>query len=302
MSKRFKKVLFIVNPASGQDEPVLSYINRAFLNKKTDWELKITRKKGDAKTFAAGALKSDIDLVAVYGGDGTVMEVAQALYNKKMPMAIVAGGTSNVMAKELEIPVDTVAALELIASGNYHLQEIDMGVVNKIPFLIRVSTGSLANMIKDAGRPMKDKLGQAAYGVSTLKQVRDYPINRYSLELDGEKFEEDGVALLIANTGHTGLPYMSFTHPNSPFDGLLDVLLIKRFDLAAFKDIAKVLMTERKINDSIAHWLAKDIKVKIDPPTTVFCDDAPLTSAKLSAQIMPKSITILVPHDKKVSN
>lgn len=91
---KFKHIYFIINPASGKEEPILSYINQVFDNSGTDWDVAIT-KRGTSAGDIARTLTGKTDLIAVYGGDGCVTEVASvlcgtdilwSLYQEVLPM------------------------------------------------------------------------------------------------------------------------------------------------------------------------------------------------------------------------
>ena len=69
-----------------------------------EWEISLTQKSGDAERFARQAAENGADIVAAYGGDGTVMEVARGIMGLDTPLAIFPGGTANLMAVELGIP------------------------------------------------------------------------------------------------------------------------------------------------------------------------------------------------------
>ena len=74
-----KRIHVVINPASGQDQYILNTINRVFHEAGIAWEVSITQKSGDASRFAAKAAVEGVDVVAAYGGDGSVMEVAEGL-------------------------------------------------------------------------------------------------------------------------------------------------------------------------------------------------------------------------------
>ena len=114
-----ERIHVIINPAAGQDQPILNTLNDVFNQFKVDWEVSITKKFGDATQMARAAAASGVDLVVGYGGDGTQMEVANGVLGSDTPMAILPGGTGNAMAFELNIPRDLRQAAELICqSGN----------------------------------------------------------------------------------------------------------------------------------------------------------------------------------------
>ena len=70
------KVHVIVNPAPSRRIPLLAILNQAFRDAGIYWDISITHGTGDGATLARKAVGSGAEIVAVYGGDGTVMEVA----------------------------------------------------------------------------------------------------------------------------------------------------------------------------------------------------------------------------------
>jgi hypothetical protein len=101
-----RRLYAVVNPAAGQPKPVLHTLNSVCGAAGVNWAVSVTRKSGDAIRFAQKALAEGFDVVAAFGGDGTVMEVASALMGGEVPVAILPGGTANVMSTELRIPND----------------------------------------------------------------------------------------------------------------------------------------------------------------------------------------------------
>jgi diacylglycerol kinase (ATP) len=294
----FKKIHFILNPAAGQDEPILSYINKAFLDTEVDWEILITKKADDALKMAK-ALIGKTDLVAVYGGDGSVMEVAQALFKTKVPMAIIPGGTANVMAKELGIPTDSQAALALLTSENSQIKAIDMGLMNHIPFMLRVNMGLLADMVIQTDRRMKDTFGQLAYGISTVQTLLEVNQSTYLIEIDGEIFEESGVALSVTNSGNIGVEGFSILPDINVSDGLLDVILMNQSDWLSVVKLAGSTLFQTE-TDVLKRWKGRDIKIAFAEPQNIICDDCVMENIqKLHVKIVPESLNILIPTLQK---
>src|SRR5512138_292830 len=117
MSLPYKKIHVVINPASGQNQPILNVLNDVFHAAGVEWNVSITHKGGDATRQAREAAASGVDLVAAYGGDGTQMEVANGLLGTGVPQAILAGGTGNAMAHELGVSLKLREAAELIVSS-----------------------------------------------------------------------------------------------------------------------------------------------------------------------------------------
>jgi hypothetical protein len=152
----FKRVHIIINPASGKAEPILNILNNAFKDTDVQWDVFITKKDGDAKQFAQDAVAAGVDAVAVYGGDGTVTEAANGLAGSGMPVAILPGGTANVISIELGIPGDVTEAAALLTGKPFTTHAVDLGVVGD-RYFFHLGLGIEGQMIRDASREEKDK-------------------------------------------------------------------------------------------------------------------------------------------------
>src|SRR5947207_1773447 len=112
--------LIIANPTSGsytqhiyQLEETLSFLRCH------GWqvELKLTQVAGDAQRLALEAVEQNIDVVIAVGGDGTINEIIQALAGSQTALGVLPGGTANVWAREVGIPLDVSGAREVLVHG-----------------------------------------------------------------------------------------------------------------------------------------------------------------------------------------
>jgi diacylglycerol kinase (ATP) len=293
----FKKVRFIINPAAGQKEPILNYINDLFYKTDTVWDVVITQKIGDATELAHQAIKDHVDIIAVYGGDGTVGEVAQALCGHTTPLAILPGGTANVMAKELQIPTNTIEALHLLKKKHSNFKTIDMAKCNDQFFLLRIEFGVTADIVKNTNRRLKDTLGQLAYSISALKHLheKNYTNITYNLVLDDKKITVDGAALIITNAGNFGIPGITLSQKIDVTDGKLDVILIEQASIPSFFSLIKHAFFQTKDKKIFQHWQAKKILIKSNNKQAVLCDDIAMKAQNMNIEIIPKAVRILVP-------
>lgn len=286
----------IINPNSGKEEPILSFLAKAFKDTPIKWKVHVTATLGEAAGIAR-SLAGKTSMVAAYGGDGTVMEVAQGLYGSDTPMAILPGGTANVMAKEMGIPTDSPAAIALLASGDYDIRSVDMGIVNDIPFLIRINMGIFSDMITEASPEMKDRWGQWAYGFTALQTIQKDP-TLYELTVDGKTFREEAVALTIANAGNIGRQGYSFLPDISVSDGWLDVVLINQSDIMTLLKAAGSAALQQE-SSVIRHWKGKEIIVRTQEKQSFIRDDLQDEAQEWRISIVPHSLNIIVPHGSK---
>lgn len=287
-----KNIHFIVNPAAAKKEPLLSIINDVFSNSEVNYEISITKKGNDIHGIAS-SLIGKTDLIAIYGGDGCVMELAQVLGKTDTAMAIIPAGTANVMAKELGIPLDTKTAIEMLLAEDSKIIKIDMGLINYRPFLIRINLGVMADMVLQADRGLKNHLGQLAYGVTALNSLNEALPRMYAMTIDGKRINEEGVSLTVTNSGNIGINGYSMLPDISVTDGMLDVVLMNQANLI---DIIKVASTTLLQTDSnvLKHWKCREITIHMDAEHRFICDDKEMRGQDLQISVVPKALKIMV--------
>jgi diacylglycerol kinase family enzyme len=108
------RLLLIVNVNAQTVTPrKVSVIERA-LSSEFKVELVRTEHRGHGIEVAGRAVEEGFDLVVAMGGDGTVNEVANGLAGSRVPVGIIPGGVTNVLARSLGIPTDPVEATGLL--------------------------------------------------------------------------------------------------------------------------------------------------------------------------------------------
>ena len=140
MTLPYKRIMVIVNPAAGKDEPILNVLNDVFHSAGVEWEVRITHQSGDATRLAKEAVEQGYELVAGYGGDGTQMEVANGLLGTGIPQAILPGGTGNAMAHDLRIPINLRQAAELITTSHKR-RAVDLARAGDKVYMLRAYAG-----------------------------------------------------------------------------------------------------------------------------------------------------------------
>jgi YegS/Rv2252/BmrU family lipid kinase len=301
---RFKRIHIIVNPASGQDRPVLGILNDAFHESGVEWEVFVTKESGDGQRYARAAIEAQVDAVAVYGGDGTVGEVASALVGSDVPLAIFPGGTANVMTVELGIPSDPALACALVSRGTGIVRAIDVGRVGDQYFLTRIGMGLEANVIAQTDRAQKDRMGWLAYALNGLRELADPKVSHYTLTIDGEQFETDGLLCMVANSGifspNSGLPGragLSVAPSVSISDGVLDLLVIRSGDLPSLLQMAASIVAHTENAPALQHWQGHTVHIEADPPQTIQLDGEVVGQTPVSAEIVPLALKVIVPAD-----
>jgi YegS/Rv2252/BmrU family lipid kinase len=293
-----KKVHIVINPASGQPQPILNQINDVFYPAGVQWDVSLTQKSGDATRYARQAIADGAEIVGAYGGDGTVMEVAQAVQGGEVPMAILPGGTANLMSVELGVPKDLSEAAQIIVDPDSVVRQVDMGQVGEKRFMLRVGMGFAGEKVKLADRELKDKWGILAYSIAGLKALKTAPVVQYNITVDGEEYETDGKTCLIDNAGNMGTQGVSPSKSISISDGLLDVIIVRDAKAGSWIALGKS-MRGKEEQGAVKHWQGREINIECDSPQDVQGDGEMWDQTPVSAKVLPGVLPVLTIPEKE---
>ncbi len=297
MKNKIRNIHIIINPISGKEESVLPIIDESMKIAGIKWEVFVTHKAGDAIQLAKTAVEDEVDALAVYGGDGTLMEAIGGLMGSEIPLVILPGGSANVMATELGIPGDLKEACALLSHEPIETKTIDVGQFDKRYFIVDMSLGFEADIVKGARRETKNKIGIFAYLLSAVAAVKKTKTAVYHLRIDGEEHKVQGLMCIIANTGNLRFSNISFDRHINVSDGFLDVIVVRKANISLFNlIIVTLLKRERPDNlELVEHWQGKNISVSSSPEQTVQCDGEVLEKMPRHIKIIPEAIKVLVP-------
>jgi YegS/Rv2252/BmrU family lipid kinase len=290
-----RRIHVVVNPAAGQPEPVLHTLNQVFGEAEVEWDLSVTHGPGDATAQTERAVSAGVDVVAAYGGDGTVMEVANGLVDSEVPLALLPGGTGNVLSVELGIPQDLADAARLAAGPEARVQRIDVGLCGDRRFLLRAGVGYHARRISLTTRELRDRFGKLAYFIAGMQALPSSEVVRYQFTLDGEVVEAEGAACLVENAGSIGLPDLKLVPGTSISDGLLDLVLVRDVDFGALLSAAASIAGLPEEGEELRHWPAREIEIVSEPPEDVVVDGEPWGQTPCTLKALPEALAVLVP-------
>jgi len=150
-----------------------------------------TLNPGDGERLARAAVNAGCDLVIVCGGDGTINEVVNGMAPTPIPLAILPGGTANIVAKDLGLPGRLVKAARQLPYWLPHRISLgrasweEWGSLRQRYFLSVAGIGFDARIISHLDIPMKLRLGILAYGWEALRQASRYGFPRFQCAVNG---------------------------------------------------------------------------------------------------------------------
>jgi YegS/Rv2252/BmrU family lipid kinase len=233
-SRASRQAVVIINPLSGRGRYENQVVAHAQLASDVfgalGWNatIRTTTAAGDAHQFAREAAAARCDLVAVWGGDGTVNEAASALVHTEVPLAIIPAGSGNGLASDLGIPFVAREALTLAATGA--TMAIDAGEANGSWFFNIAGVGIdavIAARFAQRGLRRRGPLGYLQLGTTELMRYRGL---RYSISLDGRAIEHEAMLVAVANGRQYGNSVC--IAPGARLDdGLLEVVIVDQLSL-----------------------------------------------------------------------
>jgi diacylglycerol kinase family enzyme len=133
----------------------------------------------------AAAVASRPDVVIIGGGDGSISCAAQRMMDEDIPLGILPLGTMNILARDLELPLELEAAVQVIAEGN--CREIDVGTLNEHVFLCKSVIGLPAKIaqMREHGRGKMTVRTWLRLAGAFAAGLSRYPLLSMGLRIEG---------------------------------------------------------------------------------------------------------------------
>ena len=177
------------------------------------------------------AVAEQVDLVIGAGGDGTIRYVADGLAHSGIPLGLVPAGTGNLLARNLNLPLEEVEAVEVALSGDRQVDLVKITVDDRPPehFAVMAGIGIDAMIMDETDEDLKDKVGSAAYFVALPQGLGRLPV-RLKVQLDNNRpVRRYAMLCVIGNVG-TLRGNLILIPGASPDDGLLDLYIASPAD------------------------------------------------------------------------
>lgn len=263
--KDMKRARLIYNPSSGREtvKKQLPYILDRLENAGYETSCHATTpEEGCATRAARAAGERGFDLVIAAGGDGTIYEVVNGLAGlEDRPMlGIIPAGTTNDFARAVGVPRTIEGACDVLCGGVH--MPVDIGNVNDRFFINIAGGGRITELTYEVPSKLKTMIGQLAYFLKGIEMLPSIRPTYVEIEFDDkEKYEGEIMLFLVANTNSVG--GFEKLAPSSEFhDGLFDVIILKKTNLAEFVRIASLAIRGEHIHDDhVIYKKAKRVKV-----------------------------------------
>jgi len=295
----YKNAHLFFNSDSGQSkkgrqlEPIREYFEQHSI------PLQITKfpvPGEDIKTAVDQISVEDVDLFVAAGGDGTISLISNKLIGTEIPLAILPLGIGNLMAQELQIPLNLEKALSLITTEQAKTILMDTIILEDRFYLLNVSVGVTSKVMKNTQSKEKQRYGFFAYIVNFVQQFLGLKLNRYFVEYDGKNITFRATEVLITNGQSMGVENLKWSDKIAINDGRLDLFIIRATN---FMDVVRLVFSifqnKSEQNNVMKYIQFSDYcRIESQTPIPTQADGDTIGETPIEIRIKPKSLKVIV--------
>jgi diacylglycerol kinase (ATP) len=295
------RALLITNPAAARTEPLA--VNAVMDTLRAHgWQAEVlaTGGPGDARRLAEYGVEQGVDVIAVFGGDGTTMQAAAALVGSEVALGVIPGGTGNLLAGNLRIPPWPARAADVLVRGRS--RRLDLGRMSRAGgtqyFAVACGTGMDARVMAGTQSEHKRRWGMGAYVATTLRLISQVRSTPYHVTVDGMEYDANAAMILVANCGEVIPPFVKLKSGIRPDDGLLDLIVLRADNFGQSVRAVWDLLREPEGGPGsfVGYARGEEITVSTDSgPEPVQLDGESAGETPFTATVVPQAIRIMVP-------
>ena len=282
------RICIIVNPAARGAKAQFARLKQLSRNV----VIRTTEGPGDAEAQTERAVEQGYGTIVAAGGDGTINEVVNGIGRAPVALGILPMGTVNVLALELGIPFDLVAAWKVIRSG--HTRLIDEASANGHLFVQMAGIGLDAQIVERNSREIKQVLGPLSYLLTATQVAIEKPPR---LRVTSEHHPAvEGSFVLVGNGRFYGGPFALFKDADIQ-DGLLDVYVFRHMNyLALMRYFRGILFGSLAKFSDVDYFKARKLRVEANVHVPLEADGELVGHAPVDFIVRRRKLRVLVPE------
>lgn len=289
------RILLLLNPKAGGTTAARVTLPRlaALLGGHT-LEVALPTDAAQAEAAARQAVADGVDRILVGGGDGTINSILPAVQNTPVVLGILPIGTVNVLARELHIPLDLDAALQVALQGAP--RRLDLGLANGHPFVLMAGLGFDARVVAEVAPRDKEMFGPLAYITAGLGALANHKCSRFDITIDDMTVQVPAWLMIVGNASYYA--YALTLSPEARMDdGLLDVCLFG--EQSALDRLTQLLATAVGLHarhPNVTLFRARALRVAAQPPVAIQLDGDSAGASPVEIGVLPGALTVMTPE------
>jgi diacylglycerol kinase (ATP) len=297
-----KRCAVIVNPARVTDWTTFRR-HVEYEVKTRGWQRPLwleTTEEDPGRAMAQRAIEEGVDLVLGAGGDGTIRVVCSALAGTGIPFGLIPAGTGNLLAKNLGIPLDEAAALNVAFDGldkPIDLVKVTFDDQASDHFAVMAGIGLDAVIMQGTNPDLKKAVGSAAYFLSAAQNAKHPALNTTIEVDDGAPMKRRAHLIVVGNVGYLQANIQLIPDAKAD-DGLLDVVIASPRGIRDWVRLTtRVLIRQRRLDDQLDRLTGQRVKITVDRPDRYQMDgDTVGECTSLLAEVQPGALLLRIPR------
>ena len=258
-----------------------------------------TTSEDPGRAMTEHAVRENVDLVLGAGGDGTIRVICSGLAQTKIPFGLIPAGTGNLLARNIGIPLDESAALDVAFDGvDKAVDLVRLQVDDQPPdhFVVMAGIGLDAVIMEGTDPKMKKAVGSAAYFVSAARNA-NHPAMHATIAVDDQPpFKRRAHLIVVGNVGFL-MANIQLIPGARADDGMLDVLVASPRTLSDWVRLTtRVLTRRRQPDDQLDRLRGHKVTITVEERDQVQLDgDTVGDCNRLTAEVVPGALRLRVP-------
>lgn len=282
-----KNVAFIINPFSAKKN-YHPFLNE--LKKKVDDPLYYISESIEGTDEFMQQHFDNVEIFVAIGGDGTISTVAKNIINTEKILAIFPAGSGNGFSNETNFHKDLDELLEKIKTKES--RKIDTFTVNDRLSINVSGTGFDGKVVKEFEKTSRGFKNYIKVSIQTFFKYQ--PIKVKFFDEQYQQYNGKYLMLNIANTRQFGNNAYIAPHA-SKSDGLVDVVLVKKFPLHYSALFAFRMFTKKlKEDDYVTYLPVSEIEFKVNTKNWHLDGEYNKIKSPVHVKVLPKSLRILI--------
>jgi diacylglycerol kinase (ATP) len=300
----FGELTVVVNPHAGRRHvgEEIPELERTLRARGLPYRLLRTEGRGDATRFTRETLEAGGRFVVAVGGDGTVHEVVNGMFDgEEKPivpdpvLGVVAAGSGSDFIRTFGLPGDaTRACHHLVGDNTYPLDVGRIGFTTpdgeEARYFVNVAEAGLGAAVAARAERMSPRIGQAKYFIGFWLTLPRFKLANVRIEADNRTYEGPAFLVVIGNAQYYG-GGMKISPRSYPGDAVLDVLIFKGPKSDSFTMLPKIYRGEHLPHDHVQELRVKRrLVIDADRPLPIEADGEVLGTTPATVDVLAQPI------------
>ncbi len=289
-----RPIYAIINPHSGYGGHHLRLHELRSAARQAGWELiEYTTTGPEDATRYARTIADKAAAIIVWGGDGTVNEVASALAGTLTPMLPCPAGTENLLAKELRMPSHPQRIIELLSVGQ--IVNCDVGHINGRNFLLIIGVGFDGEVVRRLSAVRSGHISHLSYFWPIWRTFWEHNFPRMRIIADGEEIFDDQGLVFIGNISRYAVG-LRICRDARYDDGLLDLVVFScQEQTSLMLHAAWTLLRAHPLKGSVLYKQVRSIHIETDKPVATQIDGDVGPETPIDVSLRGEQVRLIVP-------